>query len=109
MSENSAASYIVGEGLIAGFFFGAYLKTGISADPESVMQSTIASFYNAIQPYLPPQNNMLLTFQIVSISITILGILSFIATIKLVGNLIEGLILFGIGFFPMLTLILIFG
>lgn len=108
MSNNSPEKIILGEGIISGFFFGAAYKTGINADPESILITILTAFENAFEPLLPPNINFHQTVELVLLAIGILGILSFIITIASCGDIIKGLIIFSIGFVMMLVLIILF-
>jgi len=57
MSNNSPEITILEEGILSGFFFGAAVKTGINADPESILITVLNAFENAFEPLLPPDSS----------------------------------------------------
>ena len=95
------------EGLISGLFLGITIKTGINADPGSILISILQAFETALTPLLPRDYDFHRIVQVLSIFIVTIGFLCFLKTIISCGNLMRGLVIFLIGLLIMLGLVLL--
>jgi len=89
---------IITEGLVTGLFFTLYLKTGVSYDPYDLLISATKQIEVATQS-MPHAWNTPSYFPLISALISIIGILSLIATIFSIKNKCLGLGIFLVGFF----------
>ncbi|MFA4825030.1 MAG: hypothetical protein WC593_07705 [Methanoregula sp.] len=96
MKSNREKEVIL-EGLITGIFFGLFLKTGNSYDPNDIIISVLQKVEETTKS-MPHVGNTPSFVPFASIIVTVLGILSLFVTILSVKNKKLGIILFIIGF-----------